>query len=152
MEYTIKNLEGNIVKVEMDSIEQSIKVIKGYVENHELCRIVKEKNKDVLYFQDAHLYHKDLLEKLILLKENFDKEPKKEVIKDEYENKIPQWVLDIRKDRQYSGCKLFSKNGKNHPLYGIHCVKSSLNLRKLDELEVGESYQTNMHMKITRIF
>ena len=63
--------------------------------------------------------------------------------------KVMQMVF---KDHDKS-TKGYSKDGKTHPLYGAHsCVKTDQNLRKLDTLEIGETWERFGQPNITRIF
>lgn len=112
-------------------------------------------------------YWKDLHTKLLELKKVMDNEPKIEPIKDPITDPIPQWVKNIRNESlnndpdHYLNLKhkLFVKNG-NHTtkidatLYGIHsCVKSEQNVRKLDNMEVGETWDRGFGSPtLTRIF
>jgi hypothetical protein len=49
--------------------------------------------------------------------------------------------------------KGYSKDSKTSPLYGAHsCVRTDANLRKLDQLEIGETWERFGQPNITRIF
>lgn len=140
--------------IEVTDVEAGIKQAKlfsGYEnENHPLT-----------------IYWKDILSKLISLKDEIAKEPPIEAIADPISDPIPQWVRNIRNERLNNHPehylklkqKLFVKNG-NHTtkidttLYGIHsCVRAGHNVTKLERMAIGETWDRGFGSpSITRIF
>lgn len=112
-------------------------------------------------------YWKHVLKQLKELKKVMDAEPVPVPVKvvDPIADKIPVWVKEIRqkyhqrlneigyKDVNIS-YKLFSKDGKDSPLFGAHsCVRTLENINRLDSLEIGESLDRGgFSPKLTRIF
>ena len=117
------------------------------------------------YNKDTKAYWKDVLKKLKALKKQIDAEPVPVKVEDPIADKIPTWVKEMREKYRTSyevslkyntpdGHKSFSKDKKDSPLYGAHsCVKTEQNLRKLNSLEVGETWDRGYGSpSITRIF
>jgi hypothetical protein len=112
------------------------------------------------------IYCNDIHSKLITLKGEIDKEPPIEVIADPITDTIPTWVKAIREHRinNYPEFylnpkeKSFVKNGNSTTkidtrLFGTWaCVKADQNIRKLDNMEVGETWERFGSPNITRIF
>jgi hypothetical protein len=109
-------------------------------------------------------YWKDTLKKLKALKKEIEAEPVPVKVVDEIADSLPLWVKEMREKRITSyqsglkyntpdGHKLFSKDKKDSPLFGAHsCVRTDTNLRKLDQLEIGETWERFGQPNITRIF
>lgn len=118
-------------------------------------------------------YWVDVTEKLTELKTVIDAEPKIKIIPESINDNIPLWVIDsiplwvinIREERRkrladmgttpeyFNTGKLFSKDGKKTPLYGIHsCVRAEQYIRKLEQMKVGETWYRFGSPNLTRIY
>ena len=149
--YIKDNTGKSIEVVDLEAGIKQAKLFSGYEkENHPLT-----------------IYWKDILSKLISLKDEIAKEPLIEPITDPITDTIPNWVKKIRNERinnnpeHYLNLnhKLFVKNGNTTTkvdtiLYGIHsCVKAKTNINKLECMAIGETWDRGFGSpSITRIF
>lgn len=134
-------------QIEIVNIEEAIRQVKLFISYETSFQSVEVAD-----------YWKDLLVRLEKVKSEVEVDKESNAIVDHVADKLPTWVNEIRQKYSQSlssknTTKLFVKDKKNSQLFGAHsCVKNSINLRKLDALEVGETWERFGSPNLTRIF
>ena len=136
---TIKNLKGESIEVThlQDAKDECLRCL-HFAEESENNSLIN------------HWQH--MVDELNKLKEP---EPKAELV----EVFIDGVILSqhVRETRQMYGddktCKMFTKNEKTSPLYGIHsCARAYTIMNRINNLKIGESTYNGGYKLITRIY
>jgi hypothetical protein len=143
--------------IEVTDFEAALAQAKGAITFHETKLKLHETNPDEIIFPEAYKDWQHILRELeklgMRLKKSTSAPLKSEptpII-----NFLPEPVLKCRElfKNHDVNQKGFIKDGKISPLFGVHsCAKSDQMLRKIDELEIGESVFNSGNTQITRVF